>query len=266
MGSPLVAEFENVTKEYPLGLLRRRTLPALTDVNFRVEPGQVVGVVGPNRAGKTTLVKLLLALCRPTGGTVSRFGAPASDRRTLAKVGYVHESQAFPRYLSATDLLHYHGALALLPEAQVRRRVPELLEMVGLADRGRERISSFSKGMTQRLALALALLNDCELLVLDEPVEGLDQSGRSLLRDAITGQRERGRTVLMVSHLLPEVERLCDRVVVLVGGRVAYEGPVGRLTRDAATGRTRPLEIALESLYKEPLPWTPLPSSTPVAG
>jgi ABC-2 type transport system ATP-binding protein len=266
MGFPPVAEFENVTKSYPLGFLWRRTLQALSGVSFRVEAGEVCGIVGPNRAGKTTLVKLLLALCQPTAGVVRRFGAPASDRRTLAKVGYVHESQAFPRYLSATDLLHYHGALALLPEAQVRLRVPELLEQVGLADRGRERVSSFSKGMTQRLALALALLNDCELLVLDEPVEGLDQSGRLLLRDVITGQRERGRTVLMVSHLLPEVERLCDRVVVLVGGRVAYAGPVDRLTRDPDTGRARPLELTLEAFYEEPSPWTPLPSCTPVAG
>jgi ABC-2 type transport system ATP-binding protein len=226
--SDTVIEFENVTKTYHTGLLKRRPLQALADVSFRMEAGQIWGIIGPNRAGKTTLVKLLLSLCRPTNGRIFRFGAPASDRSTLARVGYVHESQAFPRYLTASELLHFYGALALLPEQQVQRRVPELLEQVGLADRCREPIASYSKGMTQRLALALALLRQHDLLVLDEPHEGLDQAGRLLLRNVIVRHRQRGGSVLLVSHLHSEVESLCDHLLVLVAGRLVYAGHTSR--------------------------------------
>src|SRR5437016_493685 len=128
-----VVEFENVSKFYPVGLLGRPQLPAVKDVTLRVEPGQVFGLLGPNRAGKTTLVKLLLSLCRATTGRILRFGRPAIERSTLRRVGYVHENQAFPRYLTATGLLHYYGAMSLVPAAGLTTRVPELLERVGLA-------------------------------------------------------------------------------------------------------------------------------------
>ncbi len=223
--SPTAAfEFEDVTKDYPAGLLGRRRLRAVERVSFRVEPGEVVGLLGPNRAGKTTLVKILLTLCRPSAGRVSRLGRPADDRRTLARVGYVHERPAFPRHLSADDLLAYYGALSSLPSAEVRRRIPALLERVGLADRAREPIVRFSKGMTQRLALAQALINDPELLVLDEPAEGLDLPGRELVAGVIAEHRRRGRSVLLVSHALADAERSCDRIAVLVGGRLAHWG------------------------------------------
>src|SRR5262249_23030375 len=153
---------------YRVGLTKRRFLRALAGVSLRVDAGEVFGVVGPNRAGKTTLVKVLLSLCRPTTGRVQRFGQPASARRTLGRVGYMHENQAFPRYLSATELLEYYGALARVPAAELRKRVPALLERVGLADRSREPISRFSKGMVARLGLAQALVNSPDLLVLDE--------------------------------------------------------------------------------------------------
>jgi ABC-2 type transport system ATP-binding protein len=147
---------------------------------LRIESGEVFGLLGPNRAGKTTLVKMLLSLCRPTAGEVFRLGRPLSDRSTLGQVGYVHENHAFPRYLSAADLLEYYGALTLMPSDLVRERVPRLLERVGLADRSREPIARFSKGMLQRLGIAQALLNAPRLLVLDEPTEGLDLNGRRL--------------------------------------------------------------------------------------
>src|SRR5262249_26144062 len=150
-------------------------------------------------------------LCRPTAGRVLRFGRPAADRRTLARVGYVHENHAFPRYLSATALLHYYGALALLPEPVVRERVPQLLERAGLADRAREPIARFSKGMVQRLGVAQALVNDPDLLVLDEPSEGLDLAGRQVIREVIAEQRRKGGAVLLVSHVLGEVEQVCDK-------------------------------------------------------
>jgi ABC-2 type transport system ATP-binding protein len=242
------AEFTNVSKVYAAGLLRRRTVQALREVSLRVEAGEVLGLLGPNRAGKTTLAKVLLSLCRPGGGEVRRLGRPASDRSTLARVGYVHENHAFPRYLDARGLLTFYGALSLTPYETVLRRVPELLEKVGLADRGDEPIARFSKGMVQRLGLAQALINDPELLVLDEPTEGLDLGGRQLLRGVVKDLKARGRTVVLISHVLTEVEQLCDRVAVLVSGRLVHAGPVGELTR-GAEGKERSLEGALEDLY-----------------
>ncbi|HZT80852.1 MAG TPA: ABC transporter ATP-binding protein [Gemmataceae bacterium] len=257
MAATAVAEFDNVTKDYPAGFLGRRKVRAVAGVSLRVEPGEVFGLLGPNRAGKTTLVKLLLSLCRPTSGRAFRLGRPVCDRSTLGRVGYMHESPAFPRYLSAAGLLEYYGALALMPEPDARRRAAELLGRLGLADRAREPIARFSKGMVQRLALAQALLNDPELLVLDEPTEGLDLPGRQLVHAVVAEQRRRGRGVLLVSHSLPDVEALCDRVGVVVGGRLAYAGPLAGL----AGGRgERPLAEVLRELYAvAPLPAFPSP-------
>src|SRR5262245_575716 len=149
MSTPLV-EFQSVAKDYALDLFGRRKLRALDDVSFAIGPGEVFGLVGPNRAGKTTLVKLLLSLCRPTSAVV-RFGLPAAQRGSLRRLGYVHENQAFPRYLTARQLLEYYAALTFLPQPRVKALVPNLLERVGLADRANEPISRFSKGMVQRL-------------------------------------------------------------------------------------------------------------------
>jgi ABC-2 type transport system ATP-binding protein len=246
-----VAEFDRVTKDYRVGLLRRRNIRAVADVSLRIEAGEVLALLGPNRAGKTTLLKLLLSLCRPTRGAVRRLGQPVSHHATLARVGYVHENQAFPRYLTAEGLLTFYGALTLLPAREVQRRVPELLDRVGLADRRHETIDHFSKGMVQRLGLAQALLNQPELLVLDEPSEGLDLEGRQLVRDVIAEQRRQGRTVLLVSHLLTEVERVSDRVAVLVGGRLIHIGSLASLIDNPRTGAALTLEQALETLYSK---------------
>jgi len=248
---PPAAELDNAVKDYPAGLLRRGKLRALDGVTLRLAPGEVVGLLGPNRAGKTTLVKLLLSLCRPTSGTVQRFGRPGRDRSTLARVGYVHEDHAFPRYLTAAGLLQYYGALSLLQEPVVKERVPALLEKVGLADRAREPIARYSKGMVQRLGVAQALLNDPELLIMDEPSEGLDLEGRRMVRAVAEDLRSRGRTVLVVSHVLPEMEQLCDRAAVLFAGRLIHDGPMAGLTRDRKSGAPVPLESALERLYGE---------------
>ena len=251
MSAAAAAEFTSVSKVYDVGSLRRRRVTAVHEVSLRVESGEVLGLLGPNRAGKTTLVKVLLSLCRPSGGQVQRLGRPLTDRSTLARVGYVHENHAFPRYLSAAALLEYYGALSLTPSELVLQRVPQLLERVGLADRGREPIARFSKGMVQRLGMAQALINDPELLVLDEPTEGLDLSGRQLLREVVRDMRSRGRTVLLVSHVLSEVEQLCDRVAVLSAGRLRYLGPLADLKR-MPDGSPRTLEDALQELYTIP--------------
>ena len=153
---------------------RGRMIQALRGVSFGIEPGEVLALLGPNRAGKTTLLKILLGLCHPSGGRVFRLGRPISQRSTLARVGYMHENQAFPRYLTAAALLEFYGQLSLVPASVLRTRVPALLEKMGLTDRAHEPIARFSKGMVQRLALAQALIAEPDLLVLDEPMEGLD--------------------------------------------------------------------------------------------
>src|SRR5262245_30687547 len=239
-----IAEFEEVCKDYPLGLLRRRKLRAVDKVSLRIEPGEVFGLLGPNRAGKTTLVKMLLSLSRPTAGRVSRLGSPIARRATLGRVGYVHENQAFPRYLTAADLLQLYGALSLMDEDTVRARAKHLLELVGLEDRCQEPISRFSKGMVQRLGLAQALINEPDLLVLDEPAEALDLLCRQLVHRVVAQQKQRGGTVLLVSHLIDDVAKLCDRVGVLVKGRLVFAGAVKELTAE------RPLEVALQQLYE----------------
>ena len=224
--------FENVVKRYPGGLFRRGVV-ALDGVSFSIAAGEVFGMVGPNRAGKTTLVKILLSICRPTSGRIMRLGRHCKDRGTLARVGYVHESQAFPAILTAQSLLEFYGALAWQSKRAVRDRAAVLLDRFGLADRSREPIARFSKGMLQRLSLVQALVNDPELLVLDEPSEGMDLSARRVLDEVICERRKQGRTAILVSHHLGDVQRLCDRVAVLRSGRVAFLGTVDELTATA---------------------------------
>jgi len=248
MNNQPMVEFAEVVKDYPQGLLGRSHLRAVDGVSFRIEAGEVFALLGPNRAGKTTLVKLLLALCLPTQGRVQRFGQPSDARATLKQVGYVHENQAFPRYLTARSLLEFYGSLSLLTEPIVKERVPILLTRVGLADRADEPISRFSKGMVQRLGIAQALINEPDLLVFDEPSEGLDLLGRQLVRDIVREQKQRGKSVLFVSHVLTEVEQFCDRVGVIVAGKLAFLGTLSELVKNGSNA-PRSLETAIQTYY-----------------
>jgi ABC-2 type transport system ATP-binding protein len=245
-----VAEFVEVAKTYRAPLRPGRTVHALRGVTFAIGPGEVFALLGPNRAGKTTLVKILLGLSRASSGRVLRLGCPLEVRSTLARVGYMHENQAFPRYLTASALLEFYGALSALAPPVLASRVPALLQRVGLADRAQEPIARFSKGMVQRLALAQALLAEPDLLVLDEPMEGLDLPGRLLLQEVVAEQRRAGKTVLVVSHALGEVAEICDRVAVLVEGRLAHLGSLAALLRDPITGGARSLQAALAPIYQ----------------
>lgn len=219
----------------------------MDEVDLSILAREVVGLVGPNRAGKSTLAKLLLSLCRPTSGRVERLGRPASDRRTLARVGYLHEESAFPSHLTAATLLDDYAALSGVgPEAR-RRRIPALLQRVGLADRAREPISGYSKGMGRRLALAQALVNEPELLILDEPFAGLDRAGRRLVEEAVLERRGSGAAVLLIAHEMEEIETLCDRVVVMSRGRVVGDAPVRPVPGDPATPWAEALELAFVS-------------------
>ncbi|RUL88237.1 ABC transporter ATP-binding protein [Tautonia sociabilis] len=230
--------FEAVTKRYPPSRPGGAWREAVIEVGFRVEPGEIVGLLGPNRSGKTTLAKLLLSLCRPTSGRVTRLGRPASDRATLARVGYVPERAVFPGHLTATELLSYLAALSGVSRAVRRRRIPALLDRVGLLDRGREPISQFSKGMVQRLAIAQALANDPDLLVLDEPTEGMDLSGFVLLEEILVDASRAGKTAVLITHLPGLAERLCDRLAVLRSGRLVFLGSPTALRSRTDPGRS----------------------------
>ncbi len=240
-----VLDLREVTKDYPAGAFGFRRLRAVDRASLIVGDGESVGLAGPNRAGKTTLLKMALSLCRPTSGQVTRLGRPGWDRSTLAGVGYVHEGPAFPAYLTASALLDEYAVMAGVAKADRRSRIPALIERVGLKDRQKEPIARFSKGMLQRLGLAQALVNHPRLLVLDEPNEGLDLPGRDLVVELVKEHRERGGSVLIVSHLLTDLDRLCDRVTVIVAGQVSFDGPVAELA-----GQPGGLEASLRALYR----------------
>lgn len=248
-GAPFV-EFENVYKTYKRWSGRPRTVEAVCGVSFFIQPGEIFALMGPNRAGKTTLIKMLLSLSKPTTGVVKRFNEPVKKRETLQRVGYVHENQAFPRYLTASTLLCYYASLGFVDPLVVRKKGPELLERVGLSNRSSEPISDFSKGMVQRLALAQALISDPDLLVLDEPTEGLDVHGRAMVHELIRERKQQGKSVLLVSHVLSDVEQLADRIGVIVNGKLSYLGAMNAFVNDG-TGKTKTLIESLQPLYAE---------------
>jgi len=189
-------------------------------LTLEVPRGEVFGFLGPNGAGKTTSMRMLLGLAAPSDGRARVLGRPAGEVGTRRKIGFLPEHFSFYDWLTATELLQFHGRLYGVSRADLRRRAPALLDLVGLTDHADKRLRDFSKGMLQRIGLAQALLNDPELIFLDEPTSGLDPVGRRLVRDVIKAQRERGATVFLNSHLLSEVEITCDRVAFIKHGEV----------------------------------------------
>jgi ABC-2 type transport system ATP-binding protein len=207
---------------------------ALEALDIRVEPGEVFGFLGPNGAGKTTAVKLLLGLTRPTGGEGTVLGRSLGDLDARRRIGYLPELFRYQAWLTAREVLELHARLAGLPAGRRRAEVDRVLALVGLAGRDRERTGGFSKGMQQRLGLAAALLGDPALVILDEPTSALDPVGRDDVRAIIRDARERGSAVLLNSHLLGEVERLCDHVAIVNRGRVVAAGTLGDLLGESA--------------------------------
>lgn len=197
---------------------------ALAGLDLDVEPGQVVGLLGPNGAGKTTTVKILTGLVAATGGTATLFGVPVADPAARRRLGYLPEHFRFPEWLTGMQLLRYHARLAGRDPRRESARLHGLLERVGLRGRGDERIRAYSKGMTQRLGLAQALVGDPDLVLLDEPTSAMDPLGRREIRELIAGLANEGVAVLLNSHLLSEVELTCDHVVVIDRGRVLRSG------------------------------------------
>ncbi len=207
-----------------------RQFTALDGVSLRVEPGQVFGLLGPNGAGKTTTVKILLGLTRATGGRAALFGLPASNPESRRRVGYLPEGHRFPGYLTARQTLNIFGRMSGMDSAALSKRAPELLERVRLSAWSDVRVKKFSKGMTQRLGLAAALVHDPDVLLLDEPTDGVDPVGRREIRDLLQEEAARGKAILLNSHLLSEIERICGRVAVLRSGKVVAEGRIEDLT------------------------------------
>lgn len=207
---------------------------ALRGVSLTVRRGECFGLLGPNGAGKTTLMKVLMTTLAPTGGQAWLLGQPIGNRAVLSRVGYVPESFEFPAYLTPRRMLHYAGRLAGVRRADRRARIGALLEMVGMSGYADAKMKRFSKGMTQRVALAQGLINQPDLLFLDEPTDGLDPVGRVQFRDMIRGLNRSGMTIFLNSHLLNEVEQVCSRVAVLSAGQVLRVGAPDALLSPAA--------------------------------
>ncbi|HEX4748741.1 MAG TPA: ABC transporter ATP-binding protein [Bryobacteraceae bacterium] len=207
-----------------------RKIPAVTDLSLRVPPGVKFGLLGPNGAGKTTFVKMLLSAVHPTYGTSKLFGRNSEEPEARRPVGYLPENHRFPTYLTGNAMLDFYSALSGLPAVDRKRRVPELLELVGLRDWGDVRIKKYSKGMLQRLGLAQSLIHNPRLLVLDEPTDGVDPVGRRHIRDILDRLTGTGVTVFINSHLLGEVEAFCDYAAILDKGRLVLEGEIRKLT------------------------------------
>ena len=209
-----------------------RAIDALAGIDFAVQPGELFGLLGPNGAGKTTTVKILLGLTHATAGEAALLGLPARDPESRRRVGYLPEGHRFPGYLTASQTLSVFGRMSGVDHATLKARIPGLLERVKLADWVDVKVKKFSKGMTQRLGLAAALVHEPEVLLLDEPTDGVDPVGRREIRDLLRAEAAKGRAVLLNSHLLSEIELTCDRVAVLRKGRMAAIGTVEELTRE----------------------------------
>ena len=234
----LAIQISNLHKTYRDGLFGRRSVTALKGVSFEVPRGQIFGLLGPNGAGKTTLIKVLLGIVRRTRGTAKLLGYVAGDRRSRQQVGYLPEGHRIPAHHTGNSALEFLGRLSGMTYRDIRARQAELLDRVGLAQWGRTPIRKYSKGMQQRLGLAQAMLHDPDLLILDEPTDGVDPVGRSEMRELLNELRAAGKTIFINSHLLQEVELICDKVAILHGGLLRREASIAELT-ELSGGRIR---------------------------
>jgi len=246
MSSDLVIRCEDLCKVYHGTLLRPSHL-ALDHLNLEVRRGEVVGYIGPNGAGKTTTIKILMGLHRPSSGRAEILGGPVSSVPGRARIGYLPERPYFYDHLTAEEFLHFYGSLHGMRAAARRDKINVLLPLVQMERVRKVPLRKFSKGMLQRIGLAQALINDPELLVLDEPSSGLDPMGRMLIRDVIAELKQRGVTILFSSHILSDVENICDRVAILVNGKLVKLAAV----RDLVQHNVRAVEVTLERLSAE---------------
>ncbi|MFT5423813.1 MAG: ABC-2 type transport system ATP-binding protein [Phycisphaerales bacterium] len=224
--SDLALDLSNVAKTYP-GKVR-----ALRGIDMKVGRGEVFGLLGPNGAGKSTLVKILMTVIRPTHCEGTVLGGPVGRKSTLARVGYLPEHHQFPEYMTGRQVLDFFGAMSGVDRRTRRTRAAELLQLVGMEDWAKSKVGEYSKGMRQRLGIAQSLMGDPDLVLLDEPTDGVDPVGRREIRDIVKHLRETGKTVFINSHLLSELEMVCDRVAIMVQGLIRSQGSLDELTRD----------------------------------
>jgi ABC-2 type transport system ATP-binding protein len=243
-----IVEIRNLSKRY-----RLRDPWAIQDVTFTLEPGQAFGLLGPNGAGKSSIVKTIVGLTRPTSGLVKLFGSAPGDAAARAQVGFAPEDPDFPKFLRADEVLDYFGRLLGLSAAERRSRIPETLVWASLAGERRQ-VRQFSKGMKQRLGLAQAIIGRPRLLIFDEPTADLDPVGRRDVRNMINQLKAQGTTILLNSHLLSEVERVCDTVAILVRGRVLKEGQIQDVVPDGKTLEQVFMELVASSTPAPSLP------------
>jgi len=219
---------ENLVKDYATGFLKKK-VRVLNGVNLTVNKGEIFGFVGPNGAGKTTTFKVILGFVSLTSGSIELMGEPLGDVEVKKNIGYLPENPFFYDYLTGEELLHYMGELHGLNGDSLSKRIDELLEKVNMTHAKKIQLRKYSKGMLQRVGIAQALINDPEFLILDEPMSGLDPIGQREIKELILEQKEKGKTVLLSSHILSDVEALCDRVAIIINGRVVKTGELGRL-------------------------------------
>lgn len=234
-----VIETFELTKKFSRG-----KIIALNQVSLTVEKGQIFGLLGPNGAGKTTLIKILLGILYPTAGTAKVLGQPLKDYRIKEKIGYLPENHHFPEFLKGGEVLDYWGRMTGLGRVQLEQNKRRLLKLVRMEEWQNTKLKKYSKGMLQRLGLAQAMLNDPEILFLDEPTDGVDPIGRKEIRDILLQLKDEGKTIFLNSHLLSEVEMICDEVAILDKGQLVKRGSVQELTSPSKTYRieTSPLE------------------------
>jgi ABC-2 type transport system ATP-binding protein len=242
--SAAAIEIENLSKEYPYGFLSLKKKKSLESLTMRVEDGEVFGFLGPNGAGKSTTIKLLMRLIFPDSGTARILGKPIDDVAVHASLGYLPEQPYFYDYLTAYELLDYFAQFHGLTSSDRRERVPAMLKKVGLETATKIQLRKYSKGMLQRVGLAQAILHRPQVVVLDEPMSGLDPLGRREVRDIILELKREGRTVLFSTHVLSDAEMLCDRVGVIVGGKLRGVGAPGELVDMKVQGMEILFELA----------------------
>lgn len=240
-------EIDSLSKDYETGFWRKKKVRALDELTLNVRPGQIFGFLGGNGAGKTTTIKLLMRLMFPTEGTAKILGCDISDVEIHNRIGYCPENPYFYDYLTASELMDYFGQLFGYEATTRKRKSEELLTAVGLQPlEWKRQLRKYSKGMLQRVGLAQALINDPEIVFLDEPMSGLDPVGRREIRELIAGLREKGVTVFMSTHILSDIEALCDEVAILRGGRLAASGDLNELL--SKQGEQRSLEISVSGV------------------
>lgn len=231
-GADVVVETRSLTKEYR-DFWGRRKKVALNALDLQIKKGEIFGLLGPNGSGKTTTIKLLLGLLFPTKGEATVFGMPAADVRKNERIGYLPEESYLYRFLNAEETLDFYGRLFEMPASVREKRAADLIRLVGLEADRRRTLREYSKGMRQRIGLAQALINDPEFVILDEPTSGLDPLGTIWMKDLIRELRKQGKTVLMCSHRLDDVQDVCDRIAILYDGDLQELGHVDKLVEDA---------------------------------